>query len=94
MVFQLPRKKWSKPDWSQIKNLTKVDLIRMLDKDDRWEFVGIKGALYMYHNGEMKAPWDYVTIHYHPREGFRNKGLLQQLLDQICWLAADIKRLR
>jgi hypothetical protein len=91
MEFPFPHKRWTGQEWDQIKNLTKLDLISLLDKDSNWTFVGVKGANYVYYNPQHKPPYDYLTIHYH-REGYRNKGLLRRLLDHWCCTGEDLKR--
>lgn len=90
MEFPFPKKKWTSQDWSQIKNLTKIDLISLLKKDNYWEFVGVKGAKYIFHNPQYKPPYDYLTIHYH-REGM-DAGLLKHLLNHWCCTRDDFKR--
>lgn len=91
MKLPFPKKQWEKQDWQQIKNLTKVDLISLLDKDSHWEFKGVKGAKYIYYNRQYKPPYDYLAIHYH-KEEFKNKGLLRHLLDHRCCTRDDLKR--
>lgn len=92
MDFPFPKKQWGKQDWDQIKNLTKVDLISLLDKDDHWEFVQAKGARYTYFNTEYAPPYNYLTIHYHPRERYREAKLLCQILDHWCCTRDDLIR--
>jgi hypothetical protein len=94
MKLPFPKKSWNKQDWSQIKNLSKIDMISLLDKDPHWERVGTKGALYIYYNPECAKygqQYAYVAIHYH-REEYRDKGLLRGLIDHICWTRDDFKR--
>ena len=85
-----PKKKWAKQERDQIKSLTKIDMIKLLNRDPRWEFLGAKGARYVYGNPQCPKPYDHVAIHYH-KEGFRNPGLLFQIIDNICWTAKDLK---
>jgi hypothetical protein len=91
-VFPFPHKKWTGQEWNQLKNLTKVGLIALLRKDDRWTFVEAKGAQYVFHNPKIKRPFDYLSVHYHPKDGFRNPSLLRQLLDQWCCTVDDLRR--
>jgi predicted RNA binding protein YcfA (HicA-like mRNA interferase family) len=86
-----PKKEWARQEWDQIKNLSKIDLISLLNKDGRWEFIKAKGNQYIYRNPKLKPPFNYLAIHYH-KEGFRNKGLLKQLLNQWCCTKEDLKR--
>ena len=91
MELPFPKKKWTNQERQQLKRLTKIDLISLLDKDDRWEFRGVKGARYTYYNPGIRPPNEYLTIHYH-REGFRNIGLLLHILDHWCCTREDLKR--
>lgn len=74
----------------QIHSLTKIDMIKLLDKDTRWKFLGAKGARYIYGNPQYPKPYDHVAIHYH-KERFNNLSLLLQIIDNICWTAKDLK---
>ena len=91
MEFPFPKKKWTKQEKQQFNKLTKIDLINLLNKDNRWEFKGVKGNKYTYHNPTIKSPYDYLTIHYH-REEYKNIGLLLFILDQWCCTRDDLKR--
>jgi len=91
MEFPFPKKEWTKQEKQQFRNLTKIDLIKLLDKDERWDFKGVKGNKYTYHNSQIKPPYNYLTIHYH-REGYRNIGLLLDILNQWCCTREDLKR--
>lgn len=92
MNFPFPKKEWSKQDWQQLKNLTKSDLISLLNKDVRWKSMGAKGAEFVFHNPQLQSPYQYLAIHYHPKEGFRNKGLLKNILNHWCCTKDDLKR--
>lgn len=89
MDFPFPLKKWDKQDWDQIKGLTKAEIISLLQKDNRWQFVGAKGSKHVFQNTQYKPPFDYVSIHYHPKERFREEKLLKHLLNHICWTRED-----
>ena len=92
MDLPFPKKVWTNPERQQFRKLTKIDLINLLDKDDRWEFKGVKGAKYTYYNPQINpARYRYLTIHYH-REGFKNIGLLLDILDHWCCTKEDLKR--
>ena len=65
-------------------------MIKLLDKDPRWAFLGVKGGRYVYENPECPKPYDHVAIHYH-KEGYRNPSLLFGLIDNICWTAKDLR---
>jgi hypothetical protein len=84
------KKKWTKQERDQIRPLTKIDMIKLLDKDPRWKFLGAKGGRYIYGNPKCPKPYDHVAIHYH-KEGFHNLSLLLQLIDNICWTAEDLR---
>jgi len=90
-MFPFIKKEWTKQEWQQLKGLTKKDLISLLKKDRRWEWVSTKGSRYIFHNPERKQPFDYLEIHYH-NEGYRNPGLLQDILNQWCCTKEDLKK--
>lgn len=90
MKLPFARKEWANQEKQQFKKLTKIDLISLLKKDNRWEFAGVKGNKYIFHNSEYKPPYNYLTIHYH-REGFKNIGLLLDLLDHWCCTRDDLR---
>jgi len=91
MYFPFPDKKWDKQDWDQIKNITKEKLISLLKKDDRWEFRGARDAKYVFYNPKLKPPFEYLAIHYHPHESFREKSLLKRILNHWCCTREDLK---
>jgi len=91
MELPFPKKKWTYQEQQQFKKLTKIDLINLLNKDNRWEFTGVKGNQYTYHNPTIKPPYDYLTIHYH-REQYKNIKLLLFIFDQWCCTRDDLKR--
>lgn len=91
MNFPFPKKKWTKQERDQIRPLTKIAMIKLLDKDARWEFLGVKGGRYIYENSEYPKPYDHVAIHYH-REGYHDPSLLFQLIDNICWTAKELRK--
>jgi len=90
-MFPFPKKEWTRQEWQQLKGLTKDDLISLLKKDARWELAGTKGSRYIFHNSKLDTPYQYLEIHYH-KEGFRNKGLLKDLLNQWCCTKEDLKK--
>jgi len=91
-MFPFPKKEWSKQDWQRLKNLTKEDLISLLKKDPRWEFAGTEGARFVFLNRRLQEPYTHLTIHYHKKEGFRDKGLLKNILDHWCCTREDLKK--
>lgn len=90
LPFPFPKKSWKKNEWNQLKGLTKIEMIRLLEKDDRWEHVATKGSRYIFYNPDLPEPFRYVEIHHH-REGYRDKGLLRKLIDHICWTREDLR---
>jgi hypothetical protein len=92
MDFSFPKKSWEKNEWAQLKNLTKNNIISLLKKDIRWEFKEANGGRYIYKNPKLPQPHDYLAIHYHPTEGFRDKGLLREILNQWCCTREDLKK--
>jgi len=91
MAFPFPKKSWGRY-WEQVKNLNQKDIISLLDKDERWEYVATKGSRYIYRNSGLPRPDDRVEIHYHGRKGYVNKSLLSDLLDHICWTLDDLRK--
>lgn len=89
MNIPFPRKQWGRQAWLQIRKLTKIQLISLLDKDSRWEKWGAKGAKYIYHTSRYKPPYDCLTIHYHRGERFNNETQLRRLLDHWCCTEDD-----
>jgi predicted RNA binding protein YcfA (HicA-like mRNA interferase family) len=91
MEFPFPHKSWAKDEWDQIKNLSKKEIISLLNKDGRWQFVGVKGALHIFRNNQYSPPYNYLTIHYHTG-GFNNPSLLRQILNHWCCTPDDLRR--
>lgn len=91
MDLPFPKKKWTKQERDQLHTLTKIDMIKLLDKDARWKFLGTKGGRYIYKNPQCPKPYDHVAIHYH-KERFNNLGLLLQIIDNICWTVQDLRQ--
>jgi hypothetical protein len=83
MELPFPKKDWG-TDWNQIKNLQPKDLISIMKKDSRWEFIGVSGARYLYRRADIPKPHDIIAIHYH-NKGYRDKGLLKDILNHTCW---------
>ena len=89
----MAKKKWSLSAKQQLKNKTKEEFIKLLDRDPRWERVPSKGGSAMiFCNKGHDYPDDYVSIHYHPKVTFRDWGLLTMLLDTICWTEDYLKK--
>ena len=86
-----PKRQWEKSEWDQIKNWKKKDLIKYLDADANWKRVGTDGSRYIYKTSKRQPPHEYVEVHYHAKDGFRNPGLLKKRLDQICWDATHLR---
>ncbi len=94
--------------WSQLKGLTSGDLIKALTKDG-WTLDGTRGAIHVYvkeirlpspsKDKKTGLPLPYtiahnrVGIHYHPKNQYGAK-LLTELLDDIAWTEADLRRLK
>jgi hypothetical protein len=91
MELPFPKKEWTYKEKQQFRNISKIEIIKLLDKDKRWDFKGVKGNKYVYYNSQIKPPYDYLTIHYH-KEGYRDIKLLLYLLDQWCCNRDDLKR--
>lgn len=79
-----PKKEWTKNEREQLASIEKSDLIRLLDRDPRWEQVSVKGARYVYRNPAIRQPYDYIVIHYH-KHMVVGSQILFPMLDQICW---------
>jgi len=88
MELPFPHKKWTGQDWDQVKNLTKIELIGLLQKDKRWRQVETKGGRYIFFNPQHKSPYQYLAIHYH-KAGIRDKHLLRSILDHWCCTRED-----
>lgn len=80
------------PDvWRQLKSLTADELISALKKDGWERDEASRGAtLGFIKNG---SPRQRVVIHYHPQKDYQ-PNLLKQLLADIGWTIADMKRLK
>jgi hypothetical protein len=91
METPFPKKQWTKQEKDQLYTLTKIDMIKLLDKDERWEFKGANGARYVYENKQCPKPFDHVAIHHH-RERYHHSNLLMQLIDNICWTRESLKK--
>lgn len=79
---------YSRNVWQQIKNITKKELCRALEKDG-WLMDETRGAVRVYRTQKG----DRVTIHYHAKDTFGEK-LLKKLLSDIGWSEEDLKRLK
>jgi hypothetical protein len=85
------KKKWTRQERDQIKSFSK-DLVRkLLDKDDRWEFIGVNGGRATYRNPEHDEPYTYVAVHT-STERFQNPSLLFWMIDHICWTPKDLRK--
>lgn len=73
--------------WLQLKNLTADDLVGALEKDG-WGRDVTNGAILVYIKDGKR-----VGIHYHPKKTYGAK-LLQNLIADIGWSEADLKRLK
>ena len=80
--------KYEKRIWDQLKNLTADDLVSALGKDN-WIIDESSGAIRIYRHPDGRR----VSIHYHPRKTY-GPNLLKDLLDDIGWSTADMKRLK
>jgi hypothetical protein len=92
MDFPFPAKRWEKHEWDQIKNLTKKEIISLLNKDARWANRGANGGRFIFHNSKFSPPYEYLAIHYHPTEGYRDKGLLKEILNHWCCSSEDLRK--
>jgi len=92
MDFPFPAKKWKKNEWAQLKNLTKKKIIDLLMKDERWEHTGVDGSRYIFYNPKLPRPQENLAIHFHPKEGYRDKGLLKDILSHWCCTLEDLKK--
>ncbi len=79
---------FSKNVWNQLKNTTADELIKALKKDG-FEYDETSGAVQVYRHPDGRR----VTIHYHPKKTY-GAGLLKQLISDIGWSEADMKRLK
>ncbi len=74
--------------WDQLKNLTKGDLIKALEKDG-WQCDSKKGAEQVFWNPDGRR----VSVHYHVKTTF-GPNLLKNLLKDIGWTQDDFVRLK
>lgn len=89
----LPKKKWTKIAWDQIRAFSKGKIIRLLNNDPRWIEVDASGSQRTFRNHHNPKPHDYVSIHFHTKkETFRNPNLLKTLLNQICWTEISLRQ--
>jgi predicted RNA binding protein YcfA (HicA-like mRNA interferase family) len=74
--------------WQQIKNLSPLDLMKALEKD-QWSVDMASGSkrVYRHSNGRQ------VAIHYHPGTTYGPK-LLKTLIEDIGWTENDMRRLK
>ncbi|MBI4333835.1 MAG: type II toxin-antitoxin system HicA family toxin [Chloroflexi bacterium] len=75
--------------WAQLKNLSCDQLSSALLKDG-WVFERGKGAVRQYIKGDGLHR---VAVHYHPHKTY-GPQLLRDLLKDIGWTEADLKRLK
>jgi len=80
--------KFPKHVWSQLKNITPVQLIQALKKDG-WIQDETSSAVQVYRHPDGRR----VTIHYHPKSSY-GPGLLKALLNDIGWTEGDLRRLK
>lgn len=74
--------------WSQLKNKSADELISALLRDG-WSEDLVKGSIRVYRHEDGRR----VAIHYHPRKTYGPR-LLSDLLDDIGWSEADMRRLK
>ncbi len=87
----LPKKQWSLSAKQQLKNLTKAEIIKLLEKDARWEKQQCKGGSAIpFRNPNLPPPLNYVAIHFHSKQTC-GWDLLEKLLAQICWTEQYLK---
>jgi len=80
--------KFTRPILEQLRNLTKDDLCRALERDG-WTQDESRGAVRVYLDGNGKR----VTVHWHQGKTMGLK-LLSGVLDDIGWNVEDLKRLK
>ena len=78
----------SKRAWDQIKSVTSGELARALDKDG-WSKVKSTRNQHLYRHEDGRR----VSLHYHPDKTY-GPNLLKDLLRDIGWTEADMKRLK
>ncbi|MBI2934167.1 MAG: type II toxin-antitoxin system HicA family toxin [Chloroflexi bacterium] len=79
---------YSREAWSQLKNLKCDDIIGALEKDG-WRQDRQRGSARVYYHSSGRR----VSIHYHPKKTYGRK-LLKEVLDDIGWTEADLRRLK
>lgn len=86
------RQKWTKPEWDQLKGISKAKLIRLLRRDSNWEETSAtRGSRIVFCNNNLPLEYQYVAIHNHVG-GYHDKGLLKDLLAQIGWSAQQLRK--
>jgi predicted RNA binding protein YcfA (HicA-like mRNA interferase family) len=75
--------------WSQIKNLTKDDVIKALLRDGWNKDPASRNATIAF----IKPGSARIVIHYHPHQSC-GPGLLKALLQDIGWTEEDLRRLK
>lgn len=93
MAFPFPKKSWTEQERSQIRTLTPLRFISLLDKDSDWNYICTKGSRYIYQNKNIRKPYDLIEIHHH-RTDYRNKSLVFDYVDHICWTKEKLKELK
>lgn len=78
--------------WSQIKNLTKEELVSAMLRDGWEKDPASKDATIAYIKRGTSSN-QRVVIHYHPGAGC-GPGLLKGLIEDIGWTVDDLKRLK
>ena len=76
--------------WDQLKNITAGELRRALDKDKNWYADETGSSAVVYRNDINHR---IVSLHVHPHKTYAS-SLLKQLLEDIGWTEADLKRLK
>ncbi len=77
--------------WSQLKNLTKGDLCKALERDG-WRCDMDGGSAHIYY--KPGPPSLRVSVHYHKSSETMGRKLLMSLLSDACWSEQDMRRLR
>lgn len=79
-----------KETWDQLKNVTADELKRAIDKDPDWYADETGNSAIIYRNDVNHR---MVSIHVNPHKTFGHRQL-KQLLEDIGWTEADLKRLK
>ncbi len=75
--------------WAQLKSITAAELIAAL-KRDGWECDMAGGSIQIFrHPSDGRR----VSVHFHPKKTFGAR-LLKELLADIGWSEADMKRIK